>query len=108
MYLDNVGKGHAVEGISLSRNAMISSMLFWVNDYWCLCNLDCGKIMGCKPMGTNTFCRFNGLCNEIFLAEAMWYLGSYDLTVSIRIVIYMTFNVNVNCTPHTLVVVWHL
>ena len=103
MYLDNVGKGHAMDGISLSRNAMISCIQFWVNDYRCLCNLDCGKIMGCKPMGTKTFCRFNGLCNKIFLAEAMCYLGSNDLTVSVCIVIYMAFNVNVNCRPHTLV-----
>ena len=72
MYLDNVDKVHVVDVISLSHNAVISCILFWFNDYRCLCNLDCGKIMGCKPIGTNTFCRFNGLCIKILLAEAVW------------------------------------
>ena len=104
MYLESMGKGHAIDGMSLSHNVAIARKLFWVNDYRCLCNLDCGKIMGCKPMGTKTFCRFNGLCNKIFLAEAVCYLGSNDLTVSVCIVIYMAFDVNVTCSPHTLVV----
>ena len=72
MYLDNVGKGHSIDGMSLSHNAAIAFILFWVTDYRFLCNLACGKAMGWKPMGTNAYCRFNGLCIKIFLAEAMW------------------------------------
>ena len=103
MYLDIVGKGHAIDGMSLSHNAAIASILLLVNDYQFLCNLVCGKSMGWKPMGTNAYCRFNGLCIKMFLVEAMWQLGYYDLTFSVCIFIYMAFDANVNCSPHSLV-----
>ena len=104
MYLESVHKDHAVDGMSLSHNAAISCIIFWVNDYRFLCNLSCGKSTGWNPTGTNMYYRLNGLCIKIFLAEDMPQLGSYDLIVSVCIVIYMAFDVIVNCSPHTLVV----
>ena len=81
MYLDIVGKGHAIDGMSLSHNAAIACILLLVNDYRFLCNLACGKSMGWKPMGTdNAYCSFNGLayyifngfCIKILLVKDVW------------------------------------
>ena len=51
MYLDSVGKGRAIDGISLSNNVAISCILFWVNDYRFLCNLSSGKKHGLETHG---------------------------------------------------------
>ena len=73
MYFDIVGKGHAIDGMSLSHNAAIACILLLVNDYRFLCNLACGKYMGWKPMGTdNAYCSFNGFCMKILLVEDVW------------------------------------
>ena len=43
---------------------------------------------------------YNGRCIKMLLAEAVLYLGSYDLTASVCIAIYMAIDVFVKYSPH--------
>ena len=98
-----MGKLHAVNGMILSRSAVIAQyiILFMVRF---LCDLDYGKPLVWNPPWP-TITEGLQLMDYVFkliLSEEVLYLWSYDLVVSVSIAYYVAFDVFINCSMHTL------